>query len=55
MCRAIAAAVFNDASRHKVTPLTTQQRFTALLQSGEGGRADSNDPRPRWRAHHAQG
>ena len=34
MCRAIAAAVFNDASRHKVTPLTTQQRFTAL-QSGE--------------------
>ncbi len=34
MCRAIAAAVFNDASRHKVTSLTTQQRFTAL-QSGE--------------------
>jgi len=34
MCRAIAAAVFNDASRFKVTPLTTQARFTAL-QSGE--------------------
>lgn len=34
MCRAIAAAVFNDATRFKVTPLTTQARFTAL-QSGE--------------------
>jgi len=34
MCRAIAATVFGDASKFKVTPLTTQQRFTAL-QSGE--------------------
>lgn len=34
MCRAVAAAVFGDASKFKVTPLTTQQRFTAL-QSGE--------------------
>jgi general L-amino acid transport system substrate-binding protein len=33
-CRAIAATVFNDATKYKVTPLTTQQRFTAL-QSGE--------------------
>jgi len=33
-CRAIAAAVFGDASKFKVTPLTTVQRFTAL-QSGE--------------------
>jgi len=33
-CRAIAAAVFGDAAKYKVTPLTTQQRFTAL-QSGE--------------------
>jgi len=34
MCRAIAAAMFNDASRYKVIPLTAQSRFTAL-QSGE--------------------
>ena len=30
MCRAIAATMFNDASKFKVTPLNTQQRFTAL-------------------------
>lgn len=34
MCRVIAAMVFGDASKFKTTPLTTQQRFTAL-QSGE--------------------
>src|ERR671929_528007 len=34
MCRAIAAAVFGDAAKVRYTPLTTQQRFTAL-QSGE--------------------
>ncbi len=34
LCRGIAAAVFGDATKYKVTPLTTQQRFTAL-QSGE--------------------
>ena len=34
MCRGIAAAVFGDASKAKYTPLTAQQRFTAL-QSGE--------------------
>jgi general L-amino acid transport system substrate-binding protein len=34
MCRAVAAAMFGDASKFKVTPLNTQQRFTAL-QSGE--------------------
>ncbi len=34
MCKAIAAAMFNDAQAFKVTPLTTVQRFTAL-QSGE--------------------
>ena len=34
MCRSIAALMFNDASKYKVTPLNTQQRFTAL-QSGE--------------------
>jgi general L-amino acid transport system substrate-binding protein len=34
MCKAIAAAMFNDAEAFKVTPLTTVQRFTAL-QSGE--------------------
>ena len=33
-CRAIAAAIFGDAGKFKITPLTTQQRFTAL-QSGE--------------------
>jgi general L-amino acid transport system substrate-binding protein len=33
-CRAVAAAVFGDASRARYTPLTAQQRFTAL-QSGE--------------------
>lgn len=34
MCRAVAAAMFGDASKFKVTPLTPVQRFTAL-QSGE--------------------
>src|SRR5690606_40308569 len=32
--RGIAAMVFGDATKHKTTPVTTQQRFTAL-QSGE--------------------
>jgi len=34
LCRALAATMFNDASKFKVTPLSAQQRFTAL-QSGE--------------------
>lgn len=34
MCRAVAAAVLGDASKIKVVPLNSQQRFTAL-QSGE--------------------
>jgi len=34
LCRAIAAAMFNDANAYKLTPLSDQQRFTAL-QSGE--------------------
>ena len=33
-CRAVAAAVLGDASKVKFSPLTTQNRFTAL-QSGE--------------------
>jgi general L-amino acid transport system substrate-binding protein len=33
-CRAIAAAVFNDAGKVKYTPLSAKERFTAL-QSGE--------------------
>ena len=34
LCRALAAAVFGDANKVRYTPLTAQQRFTAL-QSGE--------------------
>ncbi len=34
VCRGIAAAVFGDANKVRYTPLTAQQRFTAL-QSGE--------------------
>ena len=34
VCRSIAAAVFGDANKVRYTPLTAQQRFTAL-QSGE--------------------
>jgi general L-amino acid transport system substrate-binding protein len=34
LCRAVAAAVFGDAAKVRYTPLTAQQRFTAL-QSGE--------------------
>ena len=34
LCKALAAAVFGDSTKYKATPLTTQQRFTAL-QSGE--------------------
>ncbi len=33
-CRAVAAAVFGDATKVKYTPLTAKERFTAL-QSGE--------------------
>jgi general L-amino acid transport system substrate-binding protein len=33
-CRAVAAALFGDAEKLKFTPLSSQQRFTAL-QSGE--------------------
>ena len=34
LCRAVAAALFGDAKKLRYTPLTAQQRFTAL-QSGE--------------------
>lgn len=34
ICRAVAAMMFGDATKYKSTPVTTQQRFTAL-QSGE--------------------
>jgi len=34
LCRAVAAAVFGDASKVKFTPLSSKERFTAL-QSGE--------------------
>ncbi len=34
VCRAIAAAIFNDASKVKFVPLSAKDRFTAL-QSGE--------------------
>ena len=34
VCRAIAAAVFNDATKIKFVPLSAKDRFTAL-QSGE--------------------
>ncbi len=34
VCRAVAAAVFGDASKVRFTPLTAKERFTAL-QSGE--------------------
>jgi len=34
LCRGVAAAVFGDANKARYTPLTAQQRFTAL-QSGE--------------------
>lgn len=34
LCRAVAATLFGDATKIKLTPLNTQQRFTAL-QSGE--------------------
>ena len=34
MCRAVAAAVFGDSEKHKITPLSAKVRFTAL-KSGE--------------------
>lgn len=34
VCRAVAAAIFGDASKAKYTPLSAKERFTAL-QSGE--------------------
>jgi general L-amino acid transport system substrate-binding protein len=34
LCRALAAAIFNDTSKVKYTPLSTKDRFTAL-QTGE--------------------
>jgi len=35
LCRAIAAAMFGDSTKFKVTATSAAQRFTAL-QSGEG-------------------
>lgn len=34
VCRAVAAAVFGDATKVKYSPLTAKERFTAL-QSGK--------------------
>src|SRR3990172_9535281 len=34
LCRAVAAAIFNDANKVKFVPLSAKDRFTAL-QSGE--------------------
>ncbi len=34
LCRAVAAAIFNDATKVKFVPLTAQVRFTAL-QTGD--------------------
>ena len=34
VCRAVAAAVFGDAEKYKITPLSSKERFTAL-KSGE--------------------
>src|SRR5271167_2971101 len=34
LCRAVAAAIFNDASKVKFVPLTAKDRFTAL-QTGD--------------------
>ena len=34
VCRAVAAAVFGDATKVRYSPLTAKERFTAL-QSGE--------------------
>ena len=44
LCRAVAAAVFGDAAKVRYTPLTAQQRFTAL-QSGE---VDILSRNPTW-------
>ncbi|RLD04452.1 MAG: amino acid ABC transporter substrate-binding protein, partial [Chloroflexi bacterium] len=33
-CKAVAAAVFGDATKYEIRPLSSQERFTAL-QSGE--------------------
>ena len=41
VCRAVAAAVLGDANKVRYTPLTAQQRFTAL-QSGEVDILSSN-------------
>src|SRR3546814_13849675 len=43
MCRAIAATMFNDSTKFKVTPLNPQQALTAL-QSGEGDVLTRNPP-----------
>src|SRR6201987_5628889 len=37
LCRAIAAAIFNDASKVKFVPLSAKDRFTALQSGGVDG------------------
>src|SRR4029450_3590532 len=37
ICRAIAAAIFNDATKIKLVPLSAKDRFTALQSGGTGG------------------
>jgi len=44
VCRAVAAAVFGDATKVKYSPLTAKERFTAL-QSGEVDPPRSVSPR----------
>ena len=43
VCRAISAAIFNDASKVKFVPLSAKDRFTAL-QSGEIDVLSRNPP-----------
>jgi general L-amino acid transport system substrate-binding protein len=45
VCRAVAAAIFGDSEKVKYTPLTSQQRFTAI-QSGEVDMLSNNTTGP---------
>src|ERR1700693_6296004 len=48
LCRAVAAAIFNDATKVKFVPLSAKDRFTAL-QSGEVDLLVRNTTWRRWR------
>src|SRR3712207_9165759 len=52
VCRAVAAAVFGDATKVKYTPLNAKERFTALQSGRSEERRVGKECRSRWSPYH---